>query len=220
MKYIVENKNSNYIDEIKYIINTRKKEIYDFFNVPDQELNCNIYIYKNIESLINGLEKRGFGKFPSYICACQRDEDNSINYFEPKDNPGPKEWSKEEYKMVIFHELIHAIEFNIYGNHPEWLSEGIAKYLDGTYSKGIKHLLENFVNKIKIPNQKEIEEEFGMHEDYNSYDYAYLMVSYLIEIYGKKSFISGLKNINEFNKMYTDDLITKAINYFNSKYCL
>ncbi len=43
----------------------------------------------------------------------------------------------------------------------------VKKYLDGTYSKGIKWLLENYINNIPIPNQNEIENEFGMY-DYDS----------------------------------------------------
>ena len=101
-----------------------------------------------------------------------------MNFFEPKDNPSDNEWSKEEYRDVIFHELIHSIQFNLFGSCPEWLNEGIAKYLDGTYKKGIKYLLDNYINNREIPLQSEIENEFGMHE-YDSYDYAYLMVSYL-----------------------------------------
>ena len=216
MKYIVQDKNSNYINVIKEIIDNRKQEIFDFFNEENCNLDCNIYIYDSIESMINGLEERGFGKFPSYMCACQKDEDNSINYFIPKDNPSENEWSKEAYKNVVFHELIHAIEFNIYGKHPEWLLEGIAKILDGTYSKGIKNLLENYINKIEIPNQKEIEEEFGMHE-YDSYDYAYLMVSYLIEIYGKDKFLECLKSKELFYEIYSNSLLADSIEYFNKK---
>ena len=35
------------------------------------------------------------------MCACFKDEDNSLNFFEPKDNPRDSEISKE-YKNVIF----------------------------------------------------------------------------------------------------------------------
>lgn len=214
MNYIIENENSKYKKEIETIINNRKKEIFDFFNSTEIDLPCNVYLYESQESLVDRLKKRGFSKDPDYMCACFKDEDNSLNFFEPKDNPGDKEWSKEEYKDVIFHELIHAIEFNLFGPAPEWLCEGIAKYLDGTYSKGIKHLLDNYINNNQIPNQREIEEEFGMHE-YNSYDYAYLMVSYLIDTLGKDKFIEVLKE-NKIDK-YKDDLLNKTIDFYNIK---
>jgi len=218
MKYIMQDSESNYNQVIDKIINDRKKEIFDFFNSREIELPFNIYIYNSIEELVKGLAKRGFEKDPDYMCACHKDEDNSLNFFEPKDNPGENEWSKEEYKKVIFHELIHGIQFILFGHTPEWLNEGIAKYLDGTYSKGIKWLLENYINNNPIPNQEEIENEFGMHE-YDSYDYAYLMVSYLIDINGKVKFLELLKNKNNI-KDIKEGLLNKAINYYNERFYL
>ena len=215
MRYIVQNDNSDYKNVIDSIINNKKKEIFSFFNSDEFELSFNIYIYDSIEELVNGLKKRGFKDDPDYMCACHKDEDNSLNFFEPKDIPNSDEWSKEEYKNVIFHELIHGIQFSIFGITPEWLNEGIAKYLDGTYSKGIKWLLDNYINNNPIPDQKEIENEFGMH-DYDSYDYAYIMVSYLIDTLGKDEFIDLLKNKDKINEV-KKDLLIKAINYYNSK---
>ena len=213
MRFIVENSSSNYKDEILDVINNRKKEIFDFFNSDVIDLTFDVYIYNSLESLVEGLRKRGFSKDPDYMCACFKDRDNSINFFEPKDNPGENEWSKEEYKNVIFHELVHAVQYSLFGSCPEWLCEGIAKYLDGSYSKGIKWLLDNYINMEPIPNQSEIENEFGMH-DYDSYDYAYLMVRYLIEINGKDSFIDMVKN----HSIDTVGLLNKAIEYYNYKY--
>lgn len=216
MKYIVQNNNLNYSQVIDKIINNRKNEIFSFFNSKEVDLPFNIYVYNSIEELVNGLRKRGFEDFPDYICACHKDEDNSLNFFEPKDNPNNNEWSKDEYENVIFHELIHGIQFTLFGTTPEWLNEGIAKYLDGTYSKGIKWLLENYVNNNPIPNQSEIENEFGMH-DYDSYDYAYLMVSYLIDNLGKNDFIDLLKHKNQI-KNIRKDLLVNSINYYSEKY--
>lgn len=216
MNYYVENTESTYKDEIEKIIKGKSKEIFDFFNEEERELNFDIYIYKDIKSLKEGLEKRGYTKLPSYICACYKDEDNSLNFFEPKENPNNNDWTKEEYKMVIFHELIHGIQNILFGITPEWLNEGIAKYLDKTYNKGIKWLIENYINKRDIPHLKEIEEEFGYH-DYDSYDYAYLMVSYLIEKLGKEKFIELLKDSNKLNNE-KNNLLNKAIYYYKDKY--
>jgi len=216
MKYILQNNKSNYYRTIDLIIKKGKNKIFSFFNSQEIDLPFNIYIYNNIEDLVKGLEKRGFEKNPDYMCACHKDEDNSLNFFEPKDNPSDKEWSKEEYEKVVFHELIHGIQFTLFGTTPEWLNEGIAKYLDGTYSKGIKWLLENYINNSVIPNQSEIENEFGMH-DYDSYDYAYLMVSYLIETRGKEKLIEMLKDTKQLDN-YRDNLLNNAIRYYNNKY--
>ncbi len=216
MKYITQNSQSDYWQVIDNIIENRKNEVFDFFNTKEIELPFNIYVYDSVEELVKGLAQRGFKKDPDYMCACHKDEDNSLNFFEPKDNPNENEWSKEEYKKVIFHELVHGIQFTIFGQPPEWLNEGIAKYLDGTYSKGIKWLLDNYINNNPIPNQYEIENEFGMHE-YDSYDYAYLMVSYLIDTLGKDNFIDLLRDKEQI-EVVKKDLLNKSINYYNAKY--
>ena len=216
MKYITQNSRSDYWQVIDNIIENRKNEVFDFFNTKEIELPFNIYVYDSVEELVKGLAQRGFKKDPDYMCACHKDEDNSLNFFEPKDNPNENEWSKEEYKKVIFHELVHGIQFTIFGQTPEWLNEGIAKYLDGTYSKGIKWLLDNYINNNPIPNQYEIENEFGMHE-YDSYDYAYLMVNYLIETLGKDDFVDLLRNKEKIANA-KKDLLNKSIDYYNSLY--
>ena len=100
MRFIVENSSSNYKDEILSIINNRKKEVFDFFNSDVIDLSYNVYIYNSLESLVKGLRERGFSKDPDYMCACFKDRDKSLNFFEPKDNPSENEWSKEEYKNV------------------------------------------------------------------------------------------------------------------------
>lgn len=216
-KYYCYNRNINYKDEIESIIQSRKKEIFSFFGITeDIELDINIYIYNSIEELVQGMKDRGFEDMPHYMCACQKDEDNSLNYFEPKDNDD--KWTKEKYKDVIFHELVHAIEYKLYGIHPEWLTEGIAKYLDGTYSKGIKYLFENYIHKNRIPSMYELKYEFGEHEnEYDSYDYAYIMVCYLIEVYGKDEFLRLISNKNELD-IISQNLVLDSIDYYNNKY--
>ena len=215
INYIVENEKSNYKDEINNIILSNKEDVFDFFNSQDLELSFNVYVYKDIDSLVKGLKERGFNNIPSYMCACQKDEDNSLNFFEPKDNPNRNEWSKEEYKNVIFHELIHEIQFQLFGKTPEWLNEGIAKYLDGTYENGVKYLLDNYVNNKEVPNQYEIENEFGCH-DYDSYIYAYLMVSYIIDAKGKDYLIELLKDEKKL-EVEKNNLLNCAINYYNNE---
>ncbi len=216
-KYICTNRNKNYQAEVEDILISRKKEILDFFNVTDNgQFNFNIYIYNTISDLVSGMKTRGFASMPSYMCACYKDEDNTLNFFEPNDNFSENEWCKEEYKSVIFHEEIHGIQSIIYGKQPEWLTEGTFKYLDGTYSKGIKYLLDEYINKINIPPMYELEHEFGMH-DYNSYDYAYLMVKYLIDTLGNDKFLIAIKS-SETIKELSNNLITTAVDYYNKKF--
>ena len=211
MKYILQDNNSEYYKTIDNIINDNKEEIFSFFNHEVIDLPITIYVYKTIKDLVEGLKQRGYTDNPDYMCACQKDEDNSLNFIEPNEIDN---WSEEDYNSVIYHELIHAIQYNLFGTTPEWLNEGIAKYLDGTYSKGIKYLLDNYINNNPIPKQEEIENEFGMHE-YDSYDYAYLMVSYLIDTYGKDKLIDILTDIKQLDE-YKDNLLNNAIEYYNN----
>lgn len=216
-RYICTNRNPLYKDHVEMILEQKKKQILDFFNVSNNiPLSINVYIYDTIEDLVSGLRARGFSDMPDYMCACQKDEDNSINYFEPKDNPSENEWSKDEYDNVIFHEEIHAIQYAIYGIQPEWLTEGVAKYIDGTYKKGIEFVLDNYIDVNNLPSMFEIENEFGEHE-YDSYDYAYLMISYLIETMGKDNFLIAIKSKECIEKM-SEDLVSKSINYYINKY--
>ncbi|MFR2585797.1 MAG: peptidase MA family metallohydrolase [Bacilli bacterium] len=217
INYICDGNTKGYIAEVDNIIKNCKKEILDFFDKNSLDLNCTVYIYDTKQELIEKLNKRGFGKFPDYMCACFKDEDNSLNFYEPPEE-SENDWTKEEYKKVIFHELIHAIHYNLYGTQPEWLCEGIAMYLDGTYKKGIKYLLENYIINNQIPKFEELQNEFGYHE-YDSYDYAYLMVSYLIETLGKKTFLALLYDNEQINNI-DKDLIQKSINYYKNKYDL
>lgn len=216
-KYYCFNRTPEYREKIEEIIQNKKIEIFSFFGL---EANCdlkfNIYVYDTIEDLVKGMKDRNFSDMPDYMCACQKDEDNSLNFFEPKDSPSEDEWSKEEYENVIFHELIHAIQFSIYGSQPEWLTEGIAKYLDGTYKNGIKYLFENYIHQNRSLNMSELEKQFGKQE-YDSYVYAYVMVNYLIDKFGKNEFLRIIENKDELN-VISQNLVDKAISYYNKKY--
>lgn len=214
-KYICANRGRTYKDRVEKVIKENKPKILDFFNVSDNEkFNYTIYIYDTIEALKNGLRARGFKNQPEYICGCFKSEDMSLNFYEPVDEAIDNEWTKDEYDLVIFHELIHAIEYTLYNEQPEWLSEGIAKYLDGTYPHGIKWLLQSYINKVPIPEMRELEEEFGFHE-YDSYDYAYIMVSYLLETMGKDNFLKFLNNANQITEL-SKGLVTRSIQYYET----
>ena len=212
MKYILENNNSNYKKEVEEIINNNLSYIINFFNKESINIDSKIYIYNSIESLKDNLYKRGFDKDPDYMCACFKDQDNSLNFFEPKDNPSNTEWSKEEYKQVIVHELIHSVIYTLFGYIPEWFNEGIAKYLDNSYPKDYYTKLSKVLDINNLPKQEEIINEFGLH-DYDSYDYAYLMVSYIIIVKGKDYLVDLLNNKEKINNV-SNTLLVDAVKYF------
>lgn len=215
--YICNQNHESYQKEVETILQSRKPEILSFFEVEDHPtFTFNVYLYDTKEELVQGLQKRGFKKDPDYMCACQKDIDHSLNFFVPKDQPQEDEWSKEEYKNVIFHEEIHGIQNHIYGKQPEWVTEGVAKYLDGTYQKGIKYLLEHYIDMEHLPSMLELETEFGMYE-YDSYDYAYIMVKYLIETYGKHEFLNIIGDADKLNNI-SKNLVEKAVMYYYHLY--
>ena len=81
-QYICTNRSLSYQEHVQSILEEKEKQIKDFFQVPEEEsFSFQIYIYDTIEDLVNGLHQRGFSNFPSYMCACQKDEDNSLNFF-------------------------------------------------------------------------------------------------------------------------------------------
>lgn len=83
-------------------------------------------------------------------------------------------------------------------------------YLDGQYSQGIKYLLENYVNKYKLPSISNLEGKTFVTNDYDGYITSYLMVSYLIEVYGKKKFLNIIKS-QEKIQLISYDLIEKLV---------
>ena len=94
-KYYCFNRTSSYKDRIESVIQKKKGEVFDFFEVDNnQELNFNIYVYNSVSDLVLGMKNRGFSEMPDYMCACQKDEDNSINFYEPSDEYLENDWCK------------------------------------------------------------------------------------------------------------------------------
>jgi hypothetical protein len=208
--FIVNESKDGYDKEVADILNLKEKDILKFFN-KSTRINFNVFLYSNKERLIDSLKQRGLGEFPSYMCACSPDGDDSINLYEPSVDDM---WSKYDYANIIFHESIHYIEYALYGHHPKWLSEGIAKYLDGTYSKGIKWLLDNYIKNYELPSDINLVRDNQFVTDkYDGYDLSYIAVSYLIDTLGKDNFIKNLDSNDKINAM-SEDIINKAVNYY------
>ena len=72
-RYICTNRNPLYKDHVEMILEQKKKQILDFFNISGSiPLSFNVYIYDTIEDLVSGLRARGFSDMPDYMCACQK----------------------------------------------------------------------------------------------------------------------------------------------------
>lgn len=159
------------------------------------------------------------------MVACMIDEDENtprnINLYEPPIQ-SEHSYSRKEYNLVVFHELIHYITDFLYGKLPEWITEGIAKYLDGTYKQDLTGLL-NLVNNYQIPNVSEMNNDRFVVKDendkvvYNGYDLSYLMIRYIIETLGKEYLFTLMKNKEQI-KLVEQNTLTDAIEYFNCQY--
>ena len=162
------------------------------------------------------------------MVACMVDEDESkeirrsINFYEPSKTPKENEYTKKEYNNVILHELIHYITDILYGKLPEWLTEGIAKYLDGSYKTDLTALMHQYIATYEIPDVSTMKDnKFIVKENektiYDGYDLSYIMVRYIIEVYGKEELFSLMKNKKQL-KQIEQQVLTEAIEYFNSQY--
>ena len=214
----------DYIHHIDRLLERSKLEIFEWFEKPSKTHRVKTYIYKDIDSLRTGLKRRIGKEYPPYMVACMIDEDKekdiprSIKVYEPpiesKDS-----YNRKEYNQVVFHELIHYITDILFGKLPEWLTEGIAVYLDGSYKKDITNLM-TLINTYEIPSIFDMKDDTFVLVDnegktiYNGYDLSYIMVRYMIETLGKDYLFTLLKNKAQIS-LIEQTTLSEAIDYFN-----
>ena len=188
-KYIYSNRNDDYIYEIEDILQNGKKEILDFFDIKDNKsYEFNVYVFNTLDEMYEVLKKKNIiTNELSYY------SNNSFYFFEPD------EWYKETYKKNIFNEEIKCIENSLYDNHPKWLIEGIAMYMNNELD--IETIINNkTVNAYKRP--------------YSSY----IIVNYLIEKYTKSLFIKLISLKQYICFIENNNILEEAINYYYEKY--
>lgn len=228
-----------YVLHVDKVLERAKQQIIEWFETSLDEFKVNTFIYKDIPALREGLKRRGFGLYPSHMVACMIDEDiekgtiRSINFYEPPVISDEKSYNKKEYNQVIFYELIHYITDILFGNLPEWLTEGVAVYLDGKYKNDISTLIQ-LINSYEIPDITQMKGDFfvvkkytseTINEDnkrkeitiYDGYDLSYIMVRYIIEVQGKKYLFELMKN-KDIIKELEQSILINAIEYFNLTY--
>ena len=215
----------DYIRHIDRLLERSKLEIFEWFNKPTENCRVKTYIYKDIESLRIGLKRRYNKEYPPYMVACMVDEDKNtprnINLYEPPIQ-SEDSYSRKEYNRVVFHELIHYITDFLYGKLPEWLTEGIAVYLDGSYKQDITNLIK-LINIYQIPDISNMKDDTFVVQDeqgntiYNGYDLSYIMIRYILEILGKDYLFNLLKNKEQI-RLVEQTILTDAIEYFNCQY--
>ena len=232
------NTTKEYSLHVDKLLERGKSIILEWFEKTKTDFKVNTYIYQTNELLREGLKRRGLGLYPAHMVACMVDEDEekgirrSINLYEPP-LISETSYTKKEYNNVIFHELIHYITDVLYGKLPEWLTEGIAKYLDGTYKEDLTNLM-TIISTYEIPSISDMKDDFFVYKKYekietpkgeelkeitiyDGYDLSYLMVRYIIEVYGKDYLLTLLSTKDNITKIEQQTLID-AIEYYKNIY--
>ena len=65
----------DYTHHVDRLLERSKLEIFEWFERPSETCRVKTYIYKDIESLREGLRRRLNREYPWYLQACQVDED-------------------------------------------------------------------------------------------------------------------------------------------------
>lgn len=232
--------NKDYILHVDKVLERSKLEILEWFEESLKDFKVTTYIYKDNNSLREGLKRRGLGLYPAHMVACMVDEDieqgikRSINFYEPPTISDNKSYNKKEYDQVIYHELIHYITDILYGKLPEWLTEGIATQLDGSYNQDLTNLITKCINEYEIPDIEQMKKDFFVLKKYekitteegdkivektiyNGYDLSHIMVRYIIEVYGKDYLLKILTN-KEIIPTIEQNILIEAIDYYKNLY--
>ena len=214
-----------YIHHIDRLLERSKLEIFEWFEQQPQTCRVKTYIYKDQASLRAGLKRRLNKDYPKHMVACMVDEtpeiNRSINIYEPPIECEDS-FNRKEYNEIVFHELIHYITDLLYGKLPEWLTEGIAKYLDGSYKNDLPTILNN-LKEYQIPSVSDMKDNQFILEDnegnklYDGYELSYLMIRYIIETLGKDYLFTLMKNKEQI-PLVEQTTLTDAIEYFNCQY--
>ena len=215
----------DFIRHVDRLLERSKLEIFEWFLKPTFTCRVKTYIYKDKSSLRVGLKRRLNKEYPSYMVACMVDEDEnnhrSINLYE-----APVEcedsYNRKEYNQVVFHELVHYITDLLYGKLPEWLTEGIAVYLDGSYKNSLLDILDK-LKTYQIPSVADMKDDMFVLEDdsgnklYDGYELSYLMIRYVLETLGKDYLFVLMKNKDQI-ELVEQATLSDAIEYFNCQY--
>ena len=184
--------------ELNKCIEEASKEYSGFFNIPNDEFSVRVF----------SMKKEIFDEFKSikedYVVAFACPRSNIIFICNHDDIKNI--YNDIEYKKLIKHEIVHVyaymyVNFNKYV--PNWLHEGLARYLSGQMISGeVCKDLKTLFNDNILPNV--------------IYSGGGIFVKHLIETYGNKKFLEffnelrNLKSSNEvsiiFMKHYNKDI--------------
>lgn len=202
--------------QISDLMEMKLKDIYEFYEIKnDKKLQGEVYLFDSLHEMKKYLDDNNIYELehqPSYMTSCERER--KLYLLTPKDKIFD-DYTKDDYDRIIYHEEIHLVTELVFGYLPEWLNEGIAKYLDGTYKKGMKSLFENYINNYRIPDLEQIDGDTFVTDDYDGYDLCYVLVSYIIDVNGKDKLLNLVNNKTLIERVSTKDL-NLALDYYRN----
>lgn len=176
-----------------------EKDFFDietFFNIEHGQLELTLVSKNNLDNIVKKLSTQYKNKDIPYWLV-------GFSTFEKVWVTVPNTKNIEELSKVALHELVHLISYklNTQNKRLKLLDEGLAVFLSEQY--GGKHYTP-WVNSYFKNNLPHISDfctydsiEFANEKGYY---YSYCIVEFLINSYGKDTFLEWLQNPNKFCK--------------------
>lgn len=201
-------------DRISKVLERNIPKLLDFFEEKSIE-KCDAYLFESLHELKKYLDDNNIYPLedqPEFVSSAST---NDTIYCISKKDSIFDNMTDDEYDRSIYHEAIKQVSNRLYGPLPIWLLEGVATYLDGTYTDIVRDIFDKYGEQFVIPQLTDLDEDFTS-EDYDGFDLSYLLVSYLIETRGVKKFLNIVKDKDVQKRVSTKDLID-ACEYYKKK---
>lgn len=164
------------------------QKLIDFFNVSPPRIKVQ-FLYSR-----NEMDKKWGSKTESWLQAMVDNSDPCLIYiFSPTCFEQMTGCKKEEMLRTLVHEIAHTFVSEINNKCFYWINEGVCQFMEGEYSSSKEIAKENwlwFKNKNVL-----IDSDIPWDEqtNYQGYLISYVLVKYIVEVYGKDAVISLLK---------------------------
>lgn len=201
-------------DRISKVLERNIPKLLDFFEEKSID-KCDAYLFESLHELKKYLDDNNIYPLeeqPEFVSSASTND--TIYYISKKDSIFDN-MTDDEYERSIYHEAIKQVSNRLYGPLPIWLLEGVATYLDGTYTDIVRDIFDKYGEQFVIPQLTDLDEDFTS-EEYDGFDLSYLLVSYLIETRGVKKFLNIVKDKDVQKRVSTKDLID-ACEYYKKK---
>lgn len=204
LKYMVieySDKDLDYIDDICKIIDSKSKEIVDFFEISKLDNKVKVKLFSDIVEFRN-FHNQVFNKEPkNWVCGFALDNSvYTLSLSEYKKCYSHENATISDLIKLILHEFTHAI--HIMRNKKckyQWLGDGLATYLSGQYEDAneIKCTYDELLNCCSYANYK-------------------LMFKYVLNTYGKE-YILKLIDDGELLNKDSKRLFEEAVSFYKKE---